>query len=113
VIVLCELLEVDLEDGRLARIRETTLEMVADSEASETAGLSWSLTVSVLERGRSCGHRTHRETSYYRLRRMVESMNEAPIRLVRLSPDSDDVYTDHFIARRSPLYTPTRPPALS
>lgn len=53
MIVLCELLEVDLEDGRLARIRGCMLEMVADSEASETAGLSWALTVSDVTEDRS------------------------------------------------------------
>lgn len=47
--MLCELLEVDLEDRRVARARDCTLEMVADSEASETAGLSWALTVRIVE----------------------------------------------------------------
>ena len=46
MIVLCELLEVDLKDSRLVQARNSTMEMVADSEASETAGLSWALMVS-------------------------------------------------------------------
>lgn len=46
MIVLCEILEVDLDDSRLVQARNSTMEMVADSEASETAGLSWALTVS-------------------------------------------------------------------
>lgn len=35
----------DLDDYRLLQARESALEMVADSEASETAGFSWALTV--------------------------------------------------------------------
>lgn len=45
IIVLCEILQVDLDDYRLLQARESALEMVADSEASETAGFSWALTV--------------------------------------------------------------------
>lgn len=45
IIVLCEILQVDLDDYRLVKARESALEMVADSEASETAGFSWALTV--------------------------------------------------------------------
>lgn len=45
IIVLCEILQVDLDDYRLVRARESALEMVADSEPSETAGFSWALTV--------------------------------------------------------------------
>ncbi|KAJ9117712.1 hypothetical protein QFC24_006426 [Naganishia onofrii] len=47
IIVLCELLHVDLEDERLTGAAERALEMVADSKPSETAGLSWALTVSI------------------------------------------------------------------
>lgn len=45
--MLCEILQVDLDDYRLVQARESALEMVADSEASETAGFSWALTVSL------------------------------------------------------------------
>lgn len=46
ILILCELLHADLEDPRLMQATERALEMVADSETSETAGLSWALTVS-------------------------------------------------------------------
>ena len=61
MIVLCELLEVDLDDSRLAQARDSTLEMVADSEISETAGLSWALTVSNLKVVDACTPACHDE----------------------------------------------------
>ncbi|KAJ9094284.1 hypothetical protein QFC21_006110 [Naganishia friedmannii] len=47
IIILCELLDFDLEDPRLTEAADRALEMVADSQTSETAGLSWTLMVSV------------------------------------------------------------------
>ena len=45
-LLLCEALNIDLDDTRVRTARKSAMELVADTEPQETAGYTWALSVS-------------------------------------------------------------------